>query len=687
MRTLSVLLLLTTVPARCQTLPSFLWGVETDNSAGDNFAGLATDSLGNTYIAGTTTSKSFQVRNALQPQLKGYSNVFVTKLNPSGNIVYSTYFGGSGSDTASAMTVDAAGNVYVTGITSSLDFPTTTGTYSPTFPPRAGVATVNVYGSAFLFKLKADGSVAWSTYFASDQGPNSIAVDSTGSVYLAGATFGALPTTPGAYSNTYCCTPDPGFVPTFFIPYPDTFVTRFDPAASALIYSTYLGLRSGEENQAGVALAIAPDGSAYVGGPPGIYRFNATGSSLLASLSSVTPTALAIAADGTVYAGGMLGSEFQATPNAFQPRPLPIPSLPGQGGPYQTAAMARYDANLQNLLAGTNFYGPGGNILRSLALDAAGNVYIGGVTGAGLPTRTPLVIGFGSGYLSELTGDLSTLVFSGYFGADANFTVQGVAIGPNGSAILAGTDVQLPNYSTQPGNIWVNCLTLPAPPSLRIDTIQNAASILDGPVSPGETMLVKGAGFGADAQLLIDGTPVPAISITAASIAAVVPPNLQTQATVTVQSGGATTNPVLLPVAIASPGLFTSNGIGYGQGYILNQDGSVNTPANPTHPGDRITMFATGVGPVSFIGIYAVARFTPAAYIDGFYCDGVAASMGPVAGFPGDVYQLTVYVPHPQAMAAGNPNLANYSFPALSSLVLSIDGVRSQNGLAISIAN
>src|SRR5450432_2276349 len=126
-RTLVILIAL--APLCCaQTLPAFRWIVEVDGSGSDQLAGLGTDAQGNIYLAGTTQSPNFAVKAGVQSHLAGASDVFVTKLDPSGNIVYSTYFGGSGADVATAMTVDAQGGVYVMGTTSST-FPTTPGSY------------------------------------------------------------------------------------------------------------------------------------------------------------------------------------------------------------------------------------------------------------------------------------------------------------------------------------------------------------------------------------------------------------------------------------------------------------------------------------------------------------------------------------------------------------------------------
>jgi uncharacterized protein (TIGR03437 family) len=141
---------------------------------------------------------------------------------------------------------------------------------------------------------------------------------------------------------------------------------------------------------------------------------------------------------------------------------------------------------------------------------------------------------------------------------------------------------------------------------------------------------------------------------------------------------------MLMPVAVTSPGIFSADGTGYGQGYILNKDGTLNTPANPAAPGDRITIYATGVGPVSFTQCCAVTEYPVNVYIDTVYCDGVEAVMGPVNGFPGSVYRITVYVPNPAVLFATTD--PGFAFPPLDGVVMQINGVSSQIGVSISIA-
>ena len=162
-------------------------------------------------------------------------------------------------------------------------------------------------------------------------------------------------------------------------------------------------------------------------------------------------------------------------------------------------------------------------------------------------------------------------------------------------------------------------------------------------------------------------------------------------AVIQVQSGGGTSNQIssnqmVVPVSPTAPGVFSQDGSGFGQGYILNKDGTLNTPSNPAATGDQITIFATGVGPVSFTQGYAVTQYPVNVFLDGFYCNGVAAIMGLVSGLPGSVYQITVKVPLIADLVANNPDLKNFTFPALCPITMQINSVASQNGIAISIS-
>ena len=230
----------------------------------------------------------------------------------------------------------------------------------------------------------------------------------------------------------------------------------------------------------------------------------------------------------------------------MNPTPGP-PTALAQGGLFPIAAVEKVDAQLKGVVSAT-YFGGSYNLIKALAIDPAGNVYIGGYTDPqGLPTRTPFQGGFSTtnGFLSELSGDLSTLLFSSYLGDAEHFAVQALAASPNGNIVIGGATGQADSYSSGPMNIYVNSLALAPPPALRIDAVENAASLLDGPISAGETIVVSGAGFGNNPQLLIAGTAVAPISTTTTTITAVVPQSIPAGAAqFQVQTAGGNSNSV-----------------------------------------------------------------------------------------------------------------------------------------------
>ena len=142
---------------------------------------VVADAAGNAFVTGWTQSPDFPVTSGVvQPQLAGHQNAFLTKLDPAGNIVFSTFLGGSGYDAASIIQLDPAGNIYLAGSETSLDFPTTPGSYqaSPLVPAWS------TQPGGFFAMLSPDASaLLYSTYITSRV--NSIAQDAAGGIYIA----------------------------------------------------------------------------------------------------------------------------------------------------------------------------------------------------------------------------------------------------------------------------------------------------------------------------------------------------------------------------------------------------------------------------------------------------------------------------------------------------------------------
>src|SRR3990172_826139 len=218
--------------------------------------GIVVAPSGDSYVTGVTFSPDFPVApGAFDTTIGGWRGAFVTKLSPLGALLYSTFLGGAGLDNGYSITVDSAGNAYVTGRTGSTDFPVTLGAFDTTY---------NGGTDAFLTKLSPTGaSLVYSTYLGGsgfDVG-ESIAIDASGSAHVVGWTDSQdFPVTPSAHSSS-----NGGWY--------DAFVGKLNPAGTLLLYATYLG--GGYDDRAS-SLAIDAAGAAYVAGYTRSSDFPAT---------------------------------------------------------------------------------------------------------------------------------------------------------------------------------------------------------------------------------------------------------------------------------------------------------------------------------------------------------------------------------------------------------------------------
>jgi hypothetical protein len=411
--------------------------------APDHGTGIAVDSAGNAYVTGKTWAADFPTKNPLQPDSgDGGSDAFVAKINSAGTaLVYSTYLGGNNEDGGSGIAVDSAGNAYVTGFTESSNFPTK----NPLQPANRGsinafVAKFNPSGSALVYSTYLGGAIV-------DVG-SGIASDNAGNAYVTGGAGSPdFPTTPGAF-QTVC---------------PGAFIAKINPAGSAFVYSTCLGVSAG-----GTGIAVDSDGNAYVTGVTGsdlptmnplqptyaggvdafVAKMNSAGSALVYSTylggsgydgggEFDNGPSIAVDAAGNAYVTGFTLSTDFPTMNPFQP-------ANGGGG---DAFVAKINPEGSALVYSTYLGGNKADRGTGIAADNAGNAYITGSTWSfDFPTLNPLQHirrGTADAFVAKLNATGSALAYSTYLGGSGLESSESIAVDSTGNAYVTGS-----TYST-----------------------------------------------------------------------------------------------------------------------------------------------------------------------------------------------------------------------------------------------
>jgi hypothetical protein len=340
-------------------------------SALDAGYGIAIDLAGNAFITGRTDSSNFPLLNPLYGDRPNY-DAFITKLDPDGALLFSTYLGGDLGEEGYAIAVDSSGNAYVTGQTSSTNFPVV----NPFQGSKAGTSSTD----AFVTKIAADGrSLIYSTYLGGTGSdlPNGIAADADGYVYVTGQTN----STNFPMQNPFQATKSVGL---------DTLIAKINPQGNALVYSTYLG---GSWNDIGGDIAEDSYGYAYMTGLtyssnfPRLNQLKPTCGSDSASdafITKFTPdgsvvystchggsgsdgaVSIAVGSDGSAY---VLGS----TDSADFPLVDPIQTT-------GTGYVSKINSAGSAYIYSTRFGGSGSDVMKRIALDTSGAVYITGWT-------------------------------------------------------------------------------------------------------------------------------------------------------------------------------------------------------------------------------------------------------------------------------------------------------------------
>jgi len=407
---------------------------------------MALDASNNVCIAGATTSPVFPVTvGSYDTSINGTSDAILLKLDPTGTaVLYSTFIGGSSTEVAMAMALDASNNVYMTGYTVSTDFPTT---------PGANDTSFNGHMDVFVVRLNSTGtSLDYSTYLGGwvEEVGFALAVDPSENTYITGYTTSGspfnFPTTAGAFNTSY--------------PIGQTvFITKMN-TSGAIVYSTFLG---GDNSDKGYAVAVDTAGNAYITGytdsrdfptTPGAYNTTASmnrkidtfvtkldpsGSSLVFSTylaGNANDFGNSIHLDSlnnVIVAGGTDSSDFPTTVGACNTT---------HNGVYD-AFVTKLNASGTGLIFSTFAGGHDVDVGKSVTLDMDENVYLAGYTQS---DDFPVTEGaFDTGYngsddvfVMKFSPNASTLIFSTYIAGAMSDQATGVQVDHSKNIFVTG---------------------------------------------------------------------------------------------------------------------------------------------------------------------------------------------------------------------------------------------------------
>jgi len=421
-------------------------GADSSDSAGN---AIAVTRGGDAYVTGYTSSTSFPTTTgAYSTTSSGAADAFVTKLNPRGTILYSTYLGGNDTSAGAGVAVDSAGDAYVAGTTSATDFPTTTNAYSGT---AAGSS------DAFVTELNASGAApVYSTLLGGNDVDSAaaIALAGPGKAYVTGSTSSAdFPTT-----SSYRATDNSGAV----------FVASLNTAATgknSLVYSTLLG---GNGFDTGAGIAVNSAGDAYVTGSTGSTNFpfttgayatttsggsdafvtelDATGvisySTYLGGGGDDHGQAIAVNSAGDAYVTGSTGSTNFPQVNPLSASGSGCNSLSGNGG--VDAFVTELNPSGGALVYSTYLGGSGTDAGYGIAVNSAGDAYVtGSTTSANFPTTPDAYAATNSGgadaFVTKLDAAGHGLLYSTYLGGGSDDTGYGIAANSTGAYVTGQT--------------------------------------------------------------------------------------------------------------------------------------------------------------------------------------------------------------------------------------------------------
>ncbi|MGB8212801.1 MAG: DUF6531 domain-containing protein, partial [Anaerolineales bacterium] len=416
---------------------------------------MAIDLSGCVYLTGWTSTSQFPTTpGAFDTNGDNEdSDGFITKLSSDGStLVYSTFLNG----VTFGISIDTSGNAYVTGATSSPDFPVTPGAYDtswggmdPSKGTLAFITKLNADGTGLIYSTFIGGTITDGSNYALNNG-TIIALDPDNNAYVMGRTKSSnFPTTPGAYDNSFAPNDE----------YNGFFILKLNPSGSGLVYSTYF------PNADCSDIVVDTAGHVYITGgsntedfpiTPGAYKnangsgnfvteLNTTGSGLVYSAILVSTNypgvdSIALDSSGDAYiTGGTSSPDFPVTPNAFDTQ--------FQGGDIWVSEL---NPTGSTLLYSTFLGGgySGGYTDSGIAVDASGDAYVVGST---LSNTFPVTFQtsqntknnayLSDGFVVKLSSDGEKQVYSTTFGSNQTDDVAySVGIDAAGNAYVYGID-------------------------------------------------------------------------------------------------------------------------------------------------------------------------------------------------------------------------------------------------------
>jgi uncharacterized protein (TIGR03437 family) len=529
-------------------------------SLGDSYpyviSAITTDSAGNTYVVGSrqlATAGTVTLNSSTN--LGAGTDVFVSKLDPAGNLLFTETFAGKGVDTGTAIALDPSGNIYIGGTTTSPDFPLSESLQTQSNPN----------GTGFIIKLTNDGAtILYSTYFGGALGASvassvsGLATDAKGNLYVTGLTSASdFPQTSG--------------LPTVSLALAAVFVAEIPAAGGKILYSGAIaptGNAQFEENAGALGIAVDPAGEAFL-------RYNNDNNSGFVA---------------KIHAGG---AGFAFAPISF-PATVNAITLDAAGDTYLAIGGGTIEKLNPAGTAAWTFTLPPGIVdesPNSIALDASGNVWATGMTtSATFPNANGWTTG--TDFLIGVNASGSQLIYSALY---PSLTVeQAVSVDPSGLVHVAG------------GNAFVAAIDPQAAPAKNIFAFQNAfGGNVTTRLSPTEVVAIYGPGIGpatalsatptngfypttlGGVEVSVNGTNIPLLYVSANQINAVFPMEVtaNSAATVRVTNGTAVTANYPVRIVGSAP---------HANPTVINQDGTLNSNSNPAPAGSIVTFYVTG---------------------------------------------------------------------------------------------